>query len=204
MAWYIATSAVAEQGAAVGVAGTAEHGPALGVARLDRDSCAGVDDHLEAIDVERPGDDAGMHVRTKASISSTVLRTPLSVNSSPANRATRSPGAEHAGESPCDLDEQFVTGVVTERVVHLFEAVEVEHDDERSRSLLERPSADPCEVVFEGGAVGKSGEEVMVRLELQMTVHQTASDGATELVGDRSEATKVGVGEGLRGHPLVR
>ena len=55
----------------------------------------------------------------------------------------------------------------------------------------------PREVALERGAVGESGEEVVMGLELQMAVHQTAGDGGGELVGDRSEATEVGGGERL-------
>ena len=61
-----------------------------------------------------------------------------------------------------DFDEQQVARVVTEGVVHLLEAVEVEHDDERRRSVLEGVVAEVGEVAFEGSAVGEAGEEVVM------------------------------------------
>ena len=85
---------------------------------------------------------AAVHARTKVSMSSIVSRSPLSANSSPANRARRSPGSVSTGQPMGDFDEQLVAGVMAEGVVHLFEAVEVEHDDERGRGVLERPSTE--------------------------------------------------------------
>ena len=195
MAWYIATSARRSR-ARVGVAGTAEQGSAVGVASLGGDSCAGVDDQFETIDAERPGNGARARPHEGVDVVDAVAE-PAERELVAGEPGEEIAGLDHAGESVGDFDEQLVAGVVTERVVHLFEAVEVEHDDERGRSVLERPFADARQVAFERGAVGEAGEEVVVCLELQMAVHQSATDGGAELVGDRPEATEVGVGERL-------
>ncbi len=80
-----------------------------------------------------------VHARTKVSMSSIGAAEPAERELVAGEPSQEIAGLCHTGQSMGDFDEQLVAGVVTEGVVHLFEAVEVEHDDERDRRRARGP-----------------------------------------------------------------
>ena len=73
-------------------------------------------------------------------------------------------GAEPLGDPSTDLLEELVARLVPERVVDLLEAVEVEQQRGRDRSVAQRLPRDLVEPVGEKRAVGEVGEDVVQRL----------------------------------------
>ena len=139
-----------------------------------------------------------VHARTKVSISSTVLRTPAERELVAGEPGEEIAGLEHAGESLCDLDEQLVAGVVTEGVVHLFEAVEVEHDDERGRVRARAPVRGcPSRSRSNAARLARPVRRSWCASNSRWRCIRPRPTAAAELVGERSEATEVGVGERL-------
>ena len=85
-----------------------------------------------------------------------------------------SPGALHALEPAGELLEHPIAGVVSKRVVHLLEAVEVEqqHRERRPRALRTRKRlVDP---VAEQRPVGEAREAVLERLPRQLLLELNA------------------------------
>ena len=75
----------------------------------------------------------------------------------------------HAGgQAPGGLLEQFVTGVVAQGVVDLFEAVQVEEQDGDLGSVPSAPGQGMGQAVHEQRAVGKLGQRIIVRLQAQL------------------------------------
>ncbi len=123
-------------------------------------------------------------------------------NWSPVNRAR----VADAGSTACDplahLQQQPVAGGHPERVVHLFEGVEV--DEHQSKAHLGRPGPlDGCvELVEEGGAVGQTGHGVvqgqvglLLGLVLEVSDEAAVLESDVGVVGQRLEDTEVLVDE---------
>ena len=73
-----------------------------------------------------------------------------------------------AGQALGGLLEQFVTGVVAQGVVDLFEAVQVEEQDGDLGSVPAAPGQGMGQAVHEQRAVGKLGQRIIVRLHAQL------------------------------------
>ena len=86
--------------------------------------------------------------------------------------------------------QQFVAGVVAEAVVDEFEIVEIdEQPPSPSDRIVERRRKAWDKTVVEQGAVGKSGQRIMVGHELNAIFGELAFDGdAGDMGGDIEEA----------------
>ncbi len=93
------------------------------------------------------------------------------MNSSPPRRQTWPRVARDVHQALTDLNQQLVAGRMTERIVDVLEAVEIEQGD-RGR-LLAPLRQQASELLLQREAVGKPGELVIVRdaLELLLGAH---------------------------------
>ena len=75
--------------------------------------------------------------------------------------------AGDVGQAVADFDQQLVAGRMTERVVDVLEAVEVEQRD-RGRLLAAVAGQQASQLLLQGQAVGQAGELVIVRDALEL------------------------------------
>ena len=109
------------------------------------------------------------------------------VNSSPPNRATVSPGRITASSLRGDRDEELVAGVVAQAVVDVLEAVEVEeHDaDARLRALAARDRL--TQPVEEQQTIREPGERIVHRLVRELFLERLALDGDRRELREQEE-----------------
>ena len=89
-------------------------------------------------------------------------------NSSPPKRATASWGRTLRFKTLGDFEQQLVAGGVTEGVVYLFEAVQVEEDDGKATvGTALQASEGEAHAIKEERAIGQAGEVVVERRVLQ-------------------------------------
>ena len=151
-AWYIAASALVEQGlrAVVGV----RHG----------DPDAHADARPRAEEVERALERRTHAIRDPGEASSTAFRSSHStVNSSPPSRATVSAGRTALRIPLGGLAQQLVARRVPEVVVDALEAVEIDEQDGDALARLARALDGVREPVGEEDAVGEAEERVAQR-----------------------------------------
>ncbi len=99
------------------------------------------------------------------------------------------------------LDEQFVAGRMSERVVHILEAVEVEQRD-GARSVAAVAGEQPSQLLLQQQAVRQSGQLVVVRQPAQLLFRLLA--GGDVLVDPGHAAYgSVRIAHGRGGHPHV-
>ena len=86
------------------------------------------------------------------------------MNSSPPMRATVSPDAHERREAVAHLDEELVSGGVTERVVDHLEVVEIDEHERGGPGGAPRPVKGVAEAVEEERTVGEPGQRIVERL----------------------------------------
>ena len=103
-------------------------------------TCAGGDDDLEPVERDRATDvaDALPGELDHLGVSPSACDDGELITGQPRQHVV---GAEHRRQPGADLDEQFVAGVVAERVVDLLETVEIDHDHEQQ--IIRRPDPWP-------------------------------------------------------------
>ena len=104
------------------------------------------------------------HSHSTASRCSTSAMT--TVNSSPPIRTDQRRAVQLRRESPRDLAQHIVADVVTQRVVDLFETVQVEHQQGGTLTVLRLGEQRP-EVAHERHTVRQPGQRVVGRLMLE-------------------------------------
>ena len=129
------------------------------MARVEGDADRGADAHADLVDderlVQRPLEQLGAVDRGLV-----VGRHDHDAELVAAEAGEQAGVADHGPEPVGDQSEQLVAGVVTERVVDLLEAVEVDdHHGDRARGHLDQP-VEPLE---EAATVGERGELVGAR-----------------------------------------
>ena len=149
----------------------------------DGDADAGRDDQLEPVQRDRTGRLGEAGVRRTSIMSASVSR-----DADEGELVTGQPGQHVVGPLCTDhpageLDEQLVAGVVAERVVHLLEAVEVEHHHEAD--TVARPIlGDLGDLLFERRPVRQAGERILASLAFDPLVEQTLAEARRELFGE--------------------
>ena len=106
-----------------------------------------------------------------------ALCSSTSVNSSPPRRATK-PRPVTRLEAPRDFAQHQVADFVTERVVHLLEAAQIQHQ-QRDAAFALRARQGDLEVIHQRRAVRQVRERIVRRLVLQaLFLHLARGDVA--------------------------
>ena len=109
-------------------------------------------------------------------------------NSSPPSRTTVSVAPTQATIRRAIGFEQLVAGIVPQAVVDVFEIVEIDEGDRRPAVVALGEQDRLGQSVVQQGAVGKPGQRVMGRHELDAVFGELAFDGdAGDLGGDIDE-----------------
>ena len=128
-----------------------------------RDPDAGADEHLAITDLER----SGKHVQHPRRHRQRLLLVHIFFQQDdelvPAETSDGVQSA-HSSRSCADGDEQLVTDVVPEAVVHSLEAVKVEEEHREGSFVSNRQVERVFETVTEHRTIRKTGERVVERL----------------------------------------